>query len=405
MARFPSLTCTLFFSFFLVINTISSKTVDGKQHHSLRGAHQKQDACCSDGNREGFINATQFPQICGCSGVWNGHLSLASPPTGKSCGGTVTCQSPADLCGYGFEPCRVSSLISLVTADQCYTSATGRYVLPFSHCLTHNGCVYNQDHDYPCMYDGWCSEPVCCGTACQFGTCGDGVWPRNTRITVRGGTDQGCGFMSSTRTNGIVCCNRTSVQCPMNTINLCTPDTTVTQCTNSMCGQYRDMADRQAKQAATSKLLQAIMFTESSCNIKSISGTGAYGLMQLLPSTANEYRDSCGINETVDGDWLVDSVNAEGSICLAAAFINQDIVAKCGNDVRNIAAAYNSGTTGCENSVSCANVVSCDPLSPTTRKWECLYDDKHQICNKGYEETRKYTRKVMQCVKLLESGH
>ena len=33
---------------------------------------------CSDGTREGFVNATQFPNIAGCSGGW----SVAGSPLG-----------------------------------------------------------------------------------------------------------------------------------------------------------------------------------------------------------------------------------------------------------------------------------------------------------------------------------
>ena len=166
---------------------------------------------------------------------------------------------------------------------------------------------------------------------------------------------------------------------------------------------------------ATAGLLESIMIHESSCGSNLESGKGAYGPMQLLPSTANMYRYQCGIFTQqpdgtqkltdIDAGWLLSEANWEKSICLAAAYLNS-LVGTCGSDPRHLAANYN-GRESCLVSVSCqgkTNTCGSGPL----RKWECLWDDRgHTVCNAkrdggGYSETRKYAPKVAACAAILK---
>ncbi|HLE57213.1 MAG TPA: transglycosylase SLT domain-containing protein [Rhodothermia bacterium] len=207
--------------------------------------------------------------------------------------------------------------------------------------------------------------------------------------------------------------------CPDSNLDLCATaaDLNVT-CTP--CNDVRaklDKADLFTKYAggvASAKLLESIMINESSCGKKLESPKGAYGPMQLLPSTANQYREACGIvtkdangNDvvpTITGDWLLSEANWEKSVCIASKFL-QSLTGTCGSDIRNIAAGYNGGSEACLPSVDCVGMDSCG--GGTMRRWECVWENKeHTLCNydraKGsYAETRKYAPKVAACVEVL----
>jgi hypothetical protein len=187
------------------------------------------------------------------------------------------------------------------------------------------------------------------------------------------------------------------VTCPDSGVNLCAGTAAV--CGGPSCSQYVGAVNQYAGGAASANLLKAIMANESGCNIGSRSPAGAYGLMQLLPATANAFKSGCGVGETIDGNWLTNPTNASKSICIAAKYINF-LSSACGSDPRNLAAGYNGGGDGpgaCGQSVNCASDQSCS--GERVKKWECLYDDNaHTVCNTGFHESRVYAPKVAYCV-------
>jgi soluble lytic murein transglycosylase-like protein len=142
------------------------------------------------------------------------------------------------------------------------------------------------------------------------------------------------------------------------------------------------------------------MFKESSCSINQVSSHGAAGLMQLLPSTANQYRNRCGVAQLIDAAWLTNPANASVSICIAAEFIRAMAQTQCGSDPHHLAAGYNGGPAGaCGISTDCAGEQSC--TGGAKKRWECLYNNpQHTSCNTGpnsYEQTRNYVSSVYYC--------
>lgn len=174
--------------------------------------------------------------------------------------------------------------------------------------------------------------------------------------------------------------------------NLCQPKQMT--CTARDCSSYNQTIQKYAGGAASVNLLKAIMVKESSCNALADSGH-AYGLMQLIPATANIYKNRCGVSTNITPQWLKD--NPSLSICIAAEYLKVISQTQCGVSVRNIAAGYNGGEKGaCNPSVDCTNEKSCD--GSAVKRWECLYDDtQHNVCNTGYDETRDYAAKVLYC--------
>ena len=175
--------------------------------------------------------------------------------------------------------------------------------------------------------------------------------------------------------------------------NLCQPRSMT--CGASACSQYVGAINQYAGGAASANFLKAVMIKESACNISADSGH-AYGLMQLVPSTANIYKSRCGVTANITSTWLTTPANASTSICIAAEYVRALSSTICGNTTRNIAAGYNGGSGACANSVSCTGDTSCD--SSPVKKWECLYDNpQRNACNTGYAETRDYATKVLYC--------
>ena len=193
--------------------------------------------------------------------------------------------------------------------------------------------------------------------------------------------------------------------CPFSGVNLCQGDTTA-GCANASCDQYADAIARQANGAATANVLKAMIFAESSCNASVTSwDSSSFGLMQLQPSTANMFKNRCGISTNITSAWLTNPQNVEANICIGAAFINSIAAGICGNQIRNIYAGYNGGpyaAGACAESTACGGETSCD--GSAVKKWECLYDDtNHRVCNGdndirlGYNQTRAGARKVVYC--------
>jgi hypothetical protein len=189
-----------------------------------------------------------------------------------------------------------------------------------------------------------------------------------------------------------------SISCSGNPGNLC--EGQFRQCTNSTCARFNSIASTTANGAASVNLLKAIIIQESSCGQNLYGPATKYGQAcgptQLLVSTANTYRSSCGVTEPVTCGWLANEANWSKAVCITAKYLNVIAGSTCGSDVRNIAAGYNAGPGRCSPSTSCGGDTSCSGYS--VRQWECLYDDtKHQVCNGGFIETRNYATKVLYC--------
>lgn len=168
---------------------------------------------CADGQREGFADLTRHKRIAGCLATWEGTKSLRDKPTGKVCGddNKVVCNSPADACAKGWHVCgwngKNDDLKRHTTANACNKEAgPGKFVAAMSHGQSEDLCppAPTAETVFPCMDSGICSEPVCCGDACQFGKCRDGVWKGQTKISL--GKAEGCGSVTSERNGGVLCC-------------------------------------------------------------------------------------------------------------------------------------------------------------------------------------------------------
>ncbi len=188
--------------------------------------------------------------------------------------------------------------------------------------------------------------------------------------------------------------------------NLCSgnsPGQTLCFSANAACAPYAAYADRYAGGGINASVLREVMAQESSCNIGQTNPiSGACGLMQLVPSTAQVYRGACGVTSQIDCAWLRNPANAEASVCLAAAYLRSLQSGICGGGIRQVLAGYNGGFGACQMSQDCASMQSCDGGS--VRRWECPYDNpQHTICNKdrtsgNYEETRRYVPEILTCL-------
>jgi hypothetical protein len=205
--------------------------------------------------------------------------------------------------------------------------------------------------------------------------------------------------------------------CPDSNVTLCGTaadlDATCTSCNNIRQLYGPDIFQKYARGFISAQLLESIMLNESSCAKNLRSPAGAYGPMQLLPSTANKYRQECGIFtqdkngnqvlQDISGAWLMSEANWEKGICLAAAYLDS-LVGTCGLDNRQLAANYN-GRDACRQSVSCAGETSCG--GGPKRVWECVWENRqHTVCNAhraggGFSETREYAPKVAACAEVL----
>lgn len=174
---------------------------------------------------------------------------------------------------------------------------------------------------------------------------------------------------------------------------------------DTKCTQYFPAIKKASKDDPTlEKFLKSIMRNESTCDINASSRAGAYGLFQMLESTANqdELKSKCSITEKVDEAWLKNPVNIEKNACLAVAFIKVLKDGSCGSDWHNLAAGYNGGEKGCFKSADCTSSAdkSCLPANADgTKMWECPYENPaHTLYNLGYNESRNYAKKVIYCM-------
>ncbi len=168
---------------------------------------------CADGTREAFFDGLTYPKIAGCMATWTGAESMRTPATGATCGdGIGPCASPDDACGPGWHVCGTSGSVAELraySADECQNAGNGMFISAISHCAAQgNTCNYDTTStaNYACYESGWCSEAVCCGSACtRQGICPDGVWTGATHITPS--ESNGCGAATAPAAGGVLCCS------------------------------------------------------------------------------------------------------------------------------------------------------------------------------------------------------
>jgi len=163
---------------------------------------------CSDGEREGFVDAAAYPDVAACEADWRRRHSLREARTGAACGDDLgQCAAPADACDEGWHVCMVAGdaadLSDRVTGAECASDVAGEgvYVAASSHCSDRDVCEYHEP--LPCWGQGHCSEPVCCGTGCGMGGCADAVWAGGTSIAPD--WNRGCAQVGN-NANGVLCC-------------------------------------------------------------------------------------------------------------------------------------------------------------------------------------------------------
>lgn len=100
-------------------------------------------------------------------------------------------------------------------------------------------------------------------------------------------------------------------------------------------------------------ILKTLAHLETTCGSNNTkSSAGAYGLMQLLPSTAKEFCEKCDCPNDVDIKTALEKDKGELSICLAAHYVNNNGskvlgAGLTGDDlIAGIFAGYNSGYGG-----------------------------------------------------------
>ena len=168
------------------------------------------DVGCSDGTREGWVNAANYPTVAGCAGTWS-NTNLRAQRTNTICGSGTACPVAEDLCGAGWHICmkngQPSDLSSRLSASQCDGGPNGAFLVASSRCTGWSflgGCEY--DTPYGCGGGNGCDQAICCGQDCSKPTCDDAVWNNNT---VRFDVNHGCGDISPNNesgVSGILCC-------------------------------------------------------------------------------------------------------------------------------------------------------------------------------------------------------
>lgn len=130
--------------------------------------------------------------------------------------------------------------------------------------------------------------------------------------------------------------------------------------------------------------IRAIIIVESSGLPGAVSGAGARGLMQVLPSTANQHCGGMSASDLMDPAKNIDCGTSYYK-WLMDQFNNNDLAA----------AGYNGGPGANGNSNDC----------PGLRRWQCPFDSGGccvggQVTqlgcqfNTGYNETRQYVDKI-----------
>jgi len=153
---------------------------------------------CSDRTREGFLPASSWPRLAGCTAKWP-RSSLRAAKTGAVCGFELgMCQVPADACGKGWHLCAIppfgpAEVSEQATAEEC-AAQPGAFV----------AAVGDQSCE-PCSEQG--SGAACCGERCvqQSGSC---IYPGRTAwFGVYNNHINRCGDIESNLVQrGVLCC-------------------------------------------------------------------------------------------------------------------------------------------------------------------------------------------------------
>jgi len=98
--------------------------------------------------------------------------------------------------------------------------------------------------------------------------------------------------------------------------------------------------------------------SDGNINTTGYDGKSA-GLVHLTVETANNFKSSCGVADTITLDWLKKPENAEKQICIAIERL-KSLVSGCGCDVRQLAAGYNGGEDACLQSANCGSAAKAD---------------------------------------------
>lgn len=120
---------------------------------------------CSDGTREGFVDAVAYPKIAGCSGGFAvpGVLGTTAPTCGFAAGnsgnnpGGIGC-SAADLCAPGFHVCKGSAEVASRSPTGCVNAATSPGLF-FATRQSSTGCGL-------CALGNGVDPAVCNGCSC-----------------------------------------------------------------------------------------------------------------------------------------------------------------------------------------------------------------------------------------------
>ncbi|MCF6309710.1 MAG: murein transglycosylase domain-containing protein [Sulfurimonas sp.] len=169
--------------------------------------------------------------------------------------------------------------------------------------------------------------------------------------------------------------------------------------------KFKPYVRKYAKQFNVSEnLIYAIIQTESNFNQYAVSGAGAFGLMQIVPSSAGKdaYRLVKGKNSTPSKSYLF---NAQNNIELGVAYIhilNDKYLPGIINPISKeycVISAYNTGSGNVLKIFHSDRTKAKDKINSQTAS--AVY--KKLRSDLPYEETRRYLKKVIEYKKNFVS--
>jgi soluble lytic murein transglycosylase len=129
-------------------------------------------------------------------------------------------------------------------------------------------------------------------------------------------------------------------------------------------------------------LVSAIIYTESRYSPAALSSKGAKGLMQILPSTAEQVKRKLKMDKNI----IVDLKNPDINIRFGCYYF-RSLLDKYQNDIPQALAAYNAGGRNVE-------------------RWKEVSGEDDFITalnDHGYMETKKYVENVLKISKILRN--